>query len=284
MEEQKKVKKQMNLPNKISLFRFICAPIMIVLFLVDIPYALGTFLALLIYIVGCLSDAVDGKIAKKYNLITDFGKFIDQIADKFLQTSGLILVVITLMMYPNSIMPTWLGMVILLIIILRDIMISGVRQIAASKGVVIPADMFGRIKSFVIDVSTIVLLFYIGLVQLLPNGDASKLWFLPINYIYVLGFALLIVGTLLSLLSCINYMKNAWPLVMSDALSEPKSTENDSSEVKLLTASGKESVSKQKQQAIANEKYKNEKVIKTSAKEVSLQKKKDTTKKPISKK
>lgn len=233
----------LNLPNKISLFRFVCTPIMIVMFLVAIPKGIGVFIALAIYLIGSFSDLLDGYYARKLKLVTDFGKFIDSVADKFLQTSAIILV-----LFSNVIEPTWVSVLILLILILRDVEISGVRMIAASKGVVIAADKIGKIKSFFIDAATVILMFYIGLVQSSALGDSGKLWFIPFNYIQVLGFSVLIVGTVLSLISCINYTINAWPVIIGREIKKPDQSEKREDPLqKLFTASGRESVSKEKQ-------------------------------------
>ena len=81
----------MNLPNKLSLTRLIIAPIMIFFYLANfIPY--GKFIACGLFIIGAITDFLDGKIARKYNLITNLGKFLDPIADKLLVTSALVLV------------------------------------------------------------------------------------------------------------------------------------------------------------------------------------------------
>lgn len=240
----------LNLPNKISLFRFVCTPIMIVMFLVAIPKGIGVFIALAIYLLGSFSDLLDGYIARKLNIVTDFGKFIDAIADKFLQTSAIILVI-----FSNVIEPSWVGVLILLILILRDIEISGIRMISASKGVVIAADKIGKIKSFFIDAGTVLLMFYIGLVQNSSLGDSGSLWFVPLNYIQVLGFAVLLVGTVLSLISCVNYTINAWPIIIGDDLKKSQTSEIKNDPLKkLFTASGREAVSKEKQYEFSREK------------------------------
>ncbi|MBO4570096.1 MAG: CDP-alcohol phosphatidyltransferase family protein, partial [Clostridia bacterium] len=109
----------MNLPNKLTISRIICTPLLILFYMLPIPYGIGKFLALAIYIIACVTDFLDGKIARKYNLITDFGKFSDQIADKFVTTSALILVLFSNVTY------WWLEVLIVLVVVLRDILISG---------------------------------------------------------------------------------------------------------------------------------------------------------------
>lgn len=142
----------MNLPNKITISRLIIAVIMI--FFAVFPWAnvgassilttlgntgftiLDLILAIL-FVVGSATDAIDGKIARKYNLITDFGKFFDPLADKFLVNSALIFL-------------ACYGRITALIIILmigRDLAVDGIRFMAASKGEVIAANIFGKLKT-----------------------------------------------------------------------------------------------------------------------------------------
>ena len=142
----------MNLPNKITISRLIIAVIMI--FLAVFPWAnvgassilttlgntgftiLDLILAIL-FVVGSATDAIDGKIARKYNLITDFGKFFDPLADKFLVNSALIF----LACYGR------IPALIIILMIGRDLAVDGIRFMAASKGEVIAANIFGKLKT-----------------------------------------------------------------------------------------------------------------------------------------
>lgn len=199
----------MNLPNKLTISRIFCTPLMVLLYLLPIPFGIGKFCALGVYIIACLTDLFDGKIARKYNLVTDFGKFGDQIADKFLTTSALILVLF------SGITWGWLAVVILLVVVLRDILISGIRMLAAKNGTVIAADIFGKIKSFVLDVACMVCVLYVGLNVLL--GDC-------VNFVRIVGLVGLIAGTLLTIISCVNYCINAKD-VIADSLRDKNKTE-----------------------------------------------------------
>ena len=147
----------MNLPNKLTLTRIFGTPFLVLFYLLPIPYGIGKFVALAIYILACITDLLDGKIARKYNLITDFGKFSDQIADKFITTTALILVLF------SGVTVMWASVLILLVVVLRDILISGIRMLAAKYGTVIAADIFGKVKSFVLDVACMILIFYFGM-------------------------------------------------------------------------------------------------------------------------
>lgn len=126
----------MNLPNKLTIFRVILIPFFVLLMLVDItPY--DKWIALAIFIVASLTDLLDGKIARKYNLVTNFGKFMDPLADKLLVCSALICLV------SLGRIPAW----IVIVIIAREFIISGFRLIASDNGVVIAASYWGKFKT-----------------------------------------------------------------------------------------------------------------------------------------
>jgi len=190
------MKFKLNVPNALTMVRIACTPLMIALFMLDIPYGIGYFCALGVYVLACITDFLDGYIARKYNLITDFGKFMDQIADKFITTTAIILV---LLAYPTTI--NWLAILLVLIVVLRDILISGVRMVASKENVVIAADIFGKVKSFFLDVASMVIMLWIGLAQVV-EGEWLK-------YTRLAGISLMIVGVVLCVVSCINYIVNA---------------------------------------------------------------------------
>ncbi|MCM1123984.1 MAG: CDP-diacylglycerol--glycerol-3-phosphate 3-phosphatidyltransferase [Eubacterium sp.] len=126
----------MNLPNKLTMFRVILIPFFVVFMLVDITSA-DKWIALAIFIIASLTDLLDGKIARKYNLVTNFGKFMDPLADKLLVCSALICLVAL------AKIPAW----IVIVIIAREFIISGFRLIASDNGVVIAASYWGKFKT-----------------------------------------------------------------------------------------------------------------------------------------
>ena len=126
----------MNLPNKLTMLRVIMIPFFIVFLLIPItPY--DKWIALAIFIVASLTDLLDGKIARKYNLVTNFGKFIDPLADKLLVCSALICLI------ELGKIPAWM----VIIIIAREFIISGFRLVASDNGVVIAASYWGKFKT-----------------------------------------------------------------------------------------------------------------------------------------
>ena len=126
----------MNLPNKLTIFRVILIPFFVVLLLFDIT-AYDKWIALAIFIVASLTDFLDGHIARKYNLVTNFGKFMDPLADKLLVCSAM------LCMVELSRIPAW----VVIIIIAREFIISGFRLVASDNGVVIAASYWGKFKT-----------------------------------------------------------------------------------------------------------------------------------------
>lgn len=126
----------MNLPNKLTMFRVILIPFFVVVMMVDIT-SYDKWIALAIFIIASLTDLLDGKIARKYNLVTNFGKFMDPLADKLLVCSAMICLV------ELSKIPAW----IVIVIIAREFIISGFRLIASDNGVVIAASYWGKFKT-----------------------------------------------------------------------------------------------------------------------------------------
>ncbi len=126
----------MNLPNKITIARVFMIPIFLITYLfLDLPA--GNLIATIIFVVACLSDALDGYLARKYHLVTNFGKFADPLADKLLVSSALICFV------ELNLVPAW----IIIIIIAREFIISGFRLVASDNGVVIAASYWGKFKT-----------------------------------------------------------------------------------------------------------------------------------------
>lgn len=139
----------MNLPNKITVFRILMIPFFVAFMLIkEIPY--HEIIAGVIFIIAALSDLVDGKIARHYNLVTNFGKFMDPLADKLLVQSALLCFV------ANGLLPAWIAIVIMS----REFIISGFRLVAADKGIVIAAGYLGKLKTVFQMVMSIMLIFH----------------------------------------------------------------------------------------------------------------------------
>ena len=191
------MKFKMNVPNALTMVRIFCTPLIILMFLLPIPKGIGVFVALGIYVLACITDFLDGYIARKYNLITDFGKFMDQIADKFLTTTAMFLVLFG----RAAVTANWLAVLMFLVVILRDILISGIRMVAANKNVVIAADIFGKVKSLFLDLASMVLILFVGLREVCSCNF--------LMYVQVFGLSLMIIGVVLTIVSCVNYTVSA---------------------------------------------------------------------------
>ena len=129
----------MNLPNKLTLLRIVLIPVFmgVLYWGAATESTIATWIALAVFIIASFTDLLDGKIARKYNLVTDFGKFADPLADKMLTTAALLWFV------ENGQMPAWA----LLIVLVREFAVSGLRMVASDKGRVIAAGWSGKVKT-----------------------------------------------------------------------------------------------------------------------------------------
>lgn len=125
----------MNTPNKITVFRMFIAPLFLVIFFLNIEHKM--LISALIFALGAVTDAIDGHLARKNNIVTNFGKFLDPIADKMLVTAAF------LAFMQVGLCNIWIVMLMLT----REFAVTSVRLIAAAKGVVIPANIGGKIKT-----------------------------------------------------------------------------------------------------------------------------------------
>ncbi|KAF5030076.1 CDP-diacylglycerol--glycerol-3-phosphate 3-phosphatidyltransferase [bioreactor metagenome] len=139
--------KKMNLPNKLTVLRVLAIPLF--LFFLYVTKGVFRFLPLLIFIAAAVTDAIDGYIARRDNLVTDFGKFMDPLADKLLTASAFIAFV------EMGYMSAW----VVVLIISREFLVSGFRTLAASKGVTIAANPWGKIKTVFQMILIVVVLF-----------------------------------------------------------------------------------------------------------------------------
>lgn len=179
----------MNLPNKITMFRVVLIPFFVFFMLSDqIPCY--NIIAAAIFIVASLTDMLDGMIARKYNLVSNFGKFMDPLADKLLVCSALICFVAI----PSNPMPAWA----VIVIMSREFIISGFRLVASDAGVVIAASYWGKIKTVVQMLMSILLIL---------NLDGTVINMAEYIFIYA--------AVILTVVSLVDYMVKNWN-VMQD--------------------------------------------------------------------
>lgn len=175
----------MNLPNKLTLLRVIIVPVFVLCFLMEWYLA-----ALIFFIAASVTDALDGHIARKYNLVTDFGKFLDPLADK-------VLVLSALACFTDS---GLMSCVPLIIIMAREFMVSGLRLAAANEGVVVPAGIWGKLKTAFTMVTIVFAIVFA--------------WFSPEAAVYNIIIQTLIwISTALTVISGAQYLKAYWEYI-----------------------------------------------------------------------
>ena len=186
----------MNLANKLTLIRIFLVPVFLLFIATkDIPY--GSFIATFIFILASLTDKLDGYVARSRNQITNFGKFMDPLADKLLVTAALISLV------ELQVVPGWAAVVI----IAREFAVSGLRSIAAAQGRVIAASWWGKIKTVIQIIAIILLLLKINI------HEARLLKIFVIDNHYVKEFfrvaptIMLMVAVIITLISGYDYFK-----------------------------------------------------------------------------
>ena len=186
----------MNLANKLTLIRIFLVPVFLLFIATkDIPY--GSFIATFIFILASLTDKLDGYVARSRNQITNFGKFMDPLADKLLVTAALISLV------ELHVVPAWAAVVI----IAREFAVSGLRSIAAAQGKVIAASWWGKIKTVIQIIAIILLLLKVNI------RDAKLLKIFVIDNHYVKEFfsiapmIMLMVAVIITLISGYDYFK-----------------------------------------------------------------------------
>ena len=175
----------MNLPNKLTVLRVCMVPVFVVLMLFDGLGAAGKYAAAAVFVLASITDWLDGYLARKNNLVTDFGKFMDPIADKLLVCSAMICLV------ESDALPAWM----VIIIIGREFIISGFRLVASDKGVVIAASYWGKFK-------TVFQMIMVILLILDPGGIFR-----------VIAQAVTWIALILTVVSLADYLRKNWKVL-----------------------------------------------------------------------
>lgn len=189
----------MNLPNKLTISRVVMIPLFVLFFYLN--FTAHYFVALGVFVVACLTDFLDGYIARKYKLITNLGKFLDPIADKVLVLTALI-ILLTIPQFFTQYLGEWAIIAAgcsVAVILAREIIVSGFRMVASDAGIVIAADKIGKYKTATQDFAVIILLISGGLNEILSDNVMLEI----VNYI---GLGLFALATLLTVISGINYI------------------------------------------------------------------------------
>ncbi len=171
----------MNLPNKLTIMRIVLIPFFVVSFLVSY---ISNWVALAIFVAAGLTDLLDGAIARKRGIVTDFGKLMDPLADKLMLMAALICFTSANILHPA----------VTILIIAREMFVTGFRTLAVSKGKVIAADFWGKFKTISQDVTIIVILIW----QSIGNGTLA-------DVLGIVSYWCIWIMTILTIVSAINY-------------------------------------------------------------------------------
>jgi len=192
----------MNLPTKITVSRLVLIPVFIALFLIPFPY--HQLIATGVFVVASLTDWLDGHIARKYNMVTTLGKFLDPVADKVLVASALILATTLEVGIGDKIAIV----VCSVVIIARELIITCFRTIAATKNVILAADKIGKAKTAT---QLTGLTFYLSFAEVRDlNVTVGQVFF-------YIGFVCLMIATVLTLVSALNYIIRNRAVLKEDA-------------------------------------------------------------------
>ena len=197
------MKNKMNVPNALSLIRALLVPVFVatLLFMRNIP-VWCCIVPTIVYALTGLTDMLDGKIARKYNLVTDFGKFIDPLADKFMVIGSAIAILVWMMLNGE----TMLAMVfvwVVLIVLLRELGVTSLRLVVAGKsGIVVAASMLGKIKTVSQMVGTVVIL----MEPVIPFFNENN----------ILSYACMLVMAFTTVFSGLDYLKAYMPHLSMD--------------------------------------------------------------------
>ena len=179
-----------NLPNSLTLFRIACIPVLVILLF--FPHKATSFLAALVFALASISDLLDGFLARRQQLVTTLGKFLDPLADKLIVSSALIMLV------PLGRAPAWM----VVVIVGRELAITGLRSMAVSEGKVISADKLGK-KKMVFQI--------VAILGLLLHYE-----YFGINF-HAVGMFFLWLAVILTLWSGINYFRTFWDVLEENA-------------------------------------------------------------------
>ena len=188
----------MNLPNKLTIARIILVPIMVIIAMLNIP---GKWIIVnLIFIIASITDYLDGEIARKKNMITTLGKFLDPLADKILVLSAMIIMV------EQGFIPAWIP----IIVIIREFIVSGYRLVAVEKGgTVISANIWGKVKTVTQIIAIIITFIDLHRFAEFITGNLTG-----INLITnILATSFMLIATIATILSGINYLKGSKELL-----------------------------------------------------------------------
>ena len=190
----------MNLPNKLTVGRILLVPLFAAALL--IPFPMHTLAALLLFIAASVTDLLDGKIARKNHLVTDFGKFADPLADKILVLSALLCFV----------QLGWCDCVAVIVVLFREFAVTSIRLIAASKGKVVAANIWGKVKTVTQMTAIIAILVMQSVLDIMTFANVAIPMLLP-GVFFCAGEVLIWISTIFAIISGVIYLKQNWKFI-----------------------------------------------------------------------
>ena len=190
----------MNLPNKLTVMRMILVPFVVAALLYPFPH--HYLVALLLFAAASYTDHLDGKIARRDNLVTDFGKFMDPLADKVMVLSAMVCLV------SLGFADVW----IVVLMLAREFMVTSIRLVAVDKGRVIAANIWGKVKT----VTQIIAILGVLLLQYLLELESLELLPLPVGCAVIFGMTgdiLLAVAAFSTVVSALVYLRQNWDVI-----------------------------------------------------------------------
>ena len=205
-------KTTMNIPNMLSIIRCLLVPVFVASLLFMQDMGIWSFVVpAIVYGVTAITDMLDGKIARKYNLVTDFGKFIDPLADKFMVISSMVAILVWMLMRGETI-PALVFVWVVLVILLRELGVTSLRLVVAGKsGIVVAASMLGKIKTVSQMIGTVIFILEPAIPMVINNSLVS---FVCENRI--LSYVAMAVMAFTTLFSGIDYLKAYMPYIDSN--------------------------------------------------------------------
>lgn len=195
----------MNTPNKLTLARMIATPIFMATMLIEFPY--HYLVSLILFAAASLTDMIDGKMARKYNLVTDFGKFLDPLADKMLTTSAYLGFMFLYSAAGGNY--GWQMTTIVFIVLFREFMVSSLRLVTAKSGLVVAANIWGKLKTVSQMVGLVAALFFYTLIVDFGLSQIQPVCDIIIMVLFWISAILCVISGLIYLNECKDYINSS---------------------------------------------------------------------------
>ncbi len=195
----------MNTPNKLTLARMIATPIFMATMLIEFPF--HYLVSLILFAAASLTDMIDGKMARKYNLVTDFGKFLDPLADKMLTTSAYLGFMFLYSAAGGNY--GWQMTTIVFIVLFREFMVSSLRLVTAKSGLVVAANIWGKLKTVSQMVGLVAALFFYTLIVDFKLSQIQPVCDIIIMVLFWISAILCVISGLIYLNECKDYINSS---------------------------------------------------------------------------